>query len=67
MQHVAEHDRECLDCAKLGSSWRACRNRCVNLDTDFQNCGACGRNCLAEPECRAKGCLCKAGRCTPNK
>lgn len=59
---------ECLDCAARGSSWRACRTRCANVDTEIQNCGACGHNCIAEPECRTgKGCLCKAGRCTPNR
>ncbi len=41
-----------------------CAGLCVDLDTDTDNCGACGRGCLGSRVCR-NGLLCEAETCLP--
>jgi hypothetical protein len=47
------------DGSSCGAGLSACDDQCVNLKTDFDNCGACAM------ECRV-GEFCKAGKCAPD-
>lgn len=42
--------------AECKKGFTVCNGRCVNLETDSNDCGACGHDC--------NGFTCKAGRCT---
>jgi hypothetical protein len=43
-----------------GADFDSCGNQCVDLDTDANNCGRCGRSCFS-----TQGGTCSAGNCTP--
>ena len=48
--------------AACPSQLSCCDNRCVNLNLQEANCGACGVTCGAGETCRAGACCC-GGRC----
>jgi len=38
-----------------------CSGHCVDLNTDFNNCGGCGRACPAGTMCQGGSCVCAGG------
>jgi len=51
----------CSDGSSGGPAENCCNGTCVNLDTDANNCGACGNQC--QPDCAGGTALCTGGVC----
>lgn len=49
---------QAIDCQGLA----LCRKRCVDIQSDRQNCGACGALCRGETQCLKGRCLCPTSR-----
>lgn len=43
-------------CSSCGQGQTCCSNSCVNLQTDRNNCGACGTSCGASVSCQSGVC-----------
>ncbi|MEM5776817.1 MAG: hypothetical protein QXJ06_00015 [Candidatus Aenigmatarchaeota archaeon] len=51
---------ECIEssCRVIcGSSCGCCNNECVDLNTDENNCGQCGKVCSANQQCQFGNCV----------
>ena len=56
-QAGGDHDGARADSGVCGPGINSCAGKCVQLQTDEDNCGGCGKKCAA-------GQLCSAGKCT---